>query len=131
MSAMYTAARTALLTGDLAFDTDTFAMALAGPAFTFDDTDVMLADVTGLLPVAPQTIAVTNVTNARVFIADVTFADVGGATHVEALVAYRDTGDSATSAVLCAIDSRADTVPLDITPNGGDLTFTFNYLVKI
>lgn len=131
MSAWYLSARTALLAGDIDFDADTLSMALAGPGFAFDDTDVNVADVAGLLPVAPQAITVSSVANARVLVGDVTFGAVGGTDHVTALVVYRNTGVPATSPLICAIDSRADTVPLDVTPNGGDLTFTFNYLVKI
>lgn len=130
MSAWYMAARTAVLKGDIDFDTDTFRMALAGPAFTFDDTDVYASDVTGLIGGA-QGVSVTSVANAKVLCADVVFPSVGGTAHVMGLVVYKQGIDLASSPLVCAIDSRADTVPLDITPNGGDLTFTFNYLVKI
>lgn len=131
MSAIYTAARTAMLAGDIDFDADPIRLALAGPGFTFDDTDVHVADVTGLLPIAHGTVVVNDITGGRVLVGDVTFANVGGTDHIRALVAYVDAGLAATSPVICAIDVRADTVPLDVTPNGGDLTFTFNYLVKI
>lgn len=131
MSAIYTAARTALLKANIDFDVDTIHLALAGESFVFDDTHVYLSDVAGLLPVVHQVVSVTGVDAGRVLIADVVFADVGGADNIRALVAYRDTGDPLTSPLICAVDGRADTVPLNVAPNGGDLTFSFNYLVKI
>lgn len=131
MSAIYTAARTAILKADVDFDVDTIKIALAGETFVFDDTHVHLADITGLLPATPVIVGVNAVEGGRVLVDDVTFDAVGGTDHVRALVAYHDSGTPATSPLLCAIDGRADTVPLDIVPNGGDLTFSFNYLVKI
>lgn len=131
MSAIYSAARTAILKANIDFDVDTIHLALAGETFVFDDTHVFVADVTGLLAVSHRAVSVTGVDAGRVLIADVVFPDVGGAEPIRAIVAYKDTGDPLTSPLICAVDGRADTVPLNVVPNGGDLTFSFNYLVKI
>lgn len=125
------AARNGFLQGDIDFEADTILLALVGPGFTFDDSNVHLADVTGLLAAAPRTLSVTTVNGGRVLVSDVTFPGVDGTDAVRGLLAYKDTGDPATSPLIALIDGRADTVPLDITPNGGDITFSFNYLVKI
>lgn len=129
MTAVYMAGRDAMLRGQVDFMADTIKVALVGDDFTFDDTDETLSDVT-VLAVDHVVLSPTAVTNGRVTVEDVTFPSVTGA-DIGGLVVYKDTGDPATSTLIAAIDGRADTVPLDITPNGGDIVFSFNYLVKI
>lgn len=131
MSQWYMAGRNAVLAGDIDFDADTIHVALTGPSYTFDDTDVHLADVAGLRSDAHRIVTVTAISNGRVQVADVVFPDVSGTDHVTGLVVYHYTGDPDTGTLIAAVTTRADTIPLDVTPNGGDLTFSFNYLVKI
>lgn len=131
MSQWYMAARTAALQGDIDFEVDTIRLALTGYSFTLDDTDTHLADVTGLLGVSHVIANVTSVANGRVQVADALFNDVSGPDHVTGLLVYKDTGDPATAPLIAHVNARADTVPIDVAPNGGDLTFSFNYLVKI
>ena len=54
---------------------------------------------------------------------DVTFTAVTGA-QAEALVIYIDTGSAATSRLVAYID--ADVFNLPVTPNGGDITVSWN-----
>lgn len=54
--------------------------------------------------------------------ADVTFTSVTGASS-EALVIYKDTGVSGTSPLIAYIDTASG---LPITPNGGDITVTWD-----
>lgn len=53
---------------------------------------------------------------------DVTITAVTGAS-VEALVIYKDTGNAATSPLICYIDTMTG---LPFTPNGSDVTITWN-----
>lgn len=131
MSLWYSAGRSALLAGDIDFDADTIALALVGPDYVFDDTQTHLSEVAGLLAVPHVIASVTTINAGRVLVADVVFPNIGGATHVTGLVVYRNSGDPDTSVLIAAVTTRADTVPLDIAPNGGDITFSFNYLVKV
>ena len=55
--------------------------------------------------------------------ADVTYTAVTGA-PVEALVIYIDTGTPATSRLIAYIDTSVTGLP--VTPNGGNISLTFN-----
>jgi hypothetical protein len=79
-------------------------------------------DLSGVVG-TPQTIGNTTVTNG-VFDGDnVTFTAVTGAS-VEALVIYIDTTNVATSRLVAFIDTGVTGLP--VTPNGGDITITWN-----
>lgn len=54
--------------------------------------------------------------------ADITFSSVTGDVS-EALVIYKDTGSAATSPLIAYIDTATG---LPVTPNGGDITVTWN-----
>jgi hypothetical protein len=71
-----------------------------------------------------QTIGATkSYTNGVFDGGDVTFTAVSGAT-VEALVIYIDTGVAGTSRLVAYIDTGVTGLP--VTPNGGDITVTWN-----
>lgn len=126
MRAIYPAGKELLLQGGVDFMADTIKVAMVG-AYTFDSTDTNLADVAGIIGTA-QIVAVNAVTGGVVTVDDVVFPDVTGTAHVTGVITYRDV----TPFPLIAYTSqRADTVPIDVTPTGGDITFSFNYLLKI
>ena len=54
--------------------------------------------------------------------ADITFSAVSGAS-AELVVIYKDTGSAATSPLIAAIDTATN---LPVTPNGGDITVTWD-----
>lgn len=128
MSAWYPSALDAVLRGDVHFETDTFKAQMVGKPFTFEVADTVLGDISGQIQ-TPRLVSVTSVTGGRVNVTDIVFPDVGGSEPVTALVVYQDT--TTVDRLICCIDRRADTVPLGVTPNGADLTFSLNYLVKI
>lgn len=71
----------------------------------------------------PQTLTTKTFTNG-VFDADnSTFTAVTGAS-VEALIIYIDTGTAGTSPLVAYIDTSVTGLP--VTPNGGDITITWN-----
>jgi hypothetical protein len=128
---VYPTARTALLAGDLDMDADPLALVLVGPPFAFDPADAWLSDITGTIGVA-QTVTVTDVTDAQVHCASVTFPAVADGAHVTGVVLFRGGVDPASSLLIGCVDRRADSVPLSLMGNGGDLTFTFpDYLLTI
>jgi hypothetical protein len=90
--------------------------------YTYSAAHDFLADLSGVVGTA-QTIANTTVTNGLFNGDDVTFTAAAGNT-VEALVIYIDTGNSATSRLVAYMDTGVTGLPL--TPNGGDVTITWN-----
>ncbi len=89
--------------------------------YTYSAAHDFYNDLSGVVG-TPQTIANTTVTNGLFDGDNVTFTALSGAT-VEALVIYIDTGNVATSRLVAFLDTN---VGLPFTPNGGDLTITWN-----
>ncbi len=90
--------------------------------YTYSASHEFLSSLSGVVGTA-QTLATKTFTNGVFDAADVTFTAVSGAS-VEALVIYVDTGSSATSRLVAYIDTGQTGLP--VTPNGGDITVTFN-----
>lgn len=90
--------------------------------YTYSAAHDFLDDLTGVVGTA-QTIANTTVTTGAFDGDNVTFSAVSGNT-VEALVIYIDTGSAATSRLVAYIDTGVTGLP--VTPNGGDITITWN-----
>jgi hypothetical protein len=90
--------------------------------YTYSAAHDFLNDISGVVGTA-QTIANTTVTTGLFDGDNVTFTAVSGAT-VEALIIYIDTGNAATSRLVAYIDTGVTGLP--VTPNGGDITITWN-----
>lgn len=117
---LYDKARERFLRGQINWDTDTMKVCLVDknvytPNFT---THEYLSDVSGSAIIAPGvTLTGKASTSGAADANDVTFTAVSGA-ESEALIIYKDTGDTATSPLIALIDSATG---LPITPNGGDI----------
>ena len=124
-NAIYPLYKQALLDGSANIDVNdgTVKVALVDAGtYTYSAAHDFLDDLSGVVGTA-QTIANTTVANG-VFDGDnVTFTAVTGAT-VEALVIYIDTGTPSTSRLVAYIDTGQTGLP--VTPNGGDITITWN-----
>lgn len=90
--------------------------------YTYSSAHDYYNDVSGVVG-TPQTIGSKTYTNGLLDGADVTFTAVSGAT-CEAIVLYLDTGVSSTSRLVAYIDTGVTGLP--VTPNGGDITITWN-----
>lgn len=124
MRIIYPTGKTALLRGQVDLLADTIKLVpVAG--YTYDETDAVLADV-GALAAAPVIVSVTNVSAGQAICDDVTFPALAGSADVTGLIIYQDP-----NRLLAYVDQRADTVPIGVTPTGGDVTFSFDYLLKI
>jgi hypothetical protein len=121
---IYPSGKTALLRGQVDLMVDTIKVALVA-GYTYDDTDTTLADI-GTLAAPGVIVSMTSVSNGQAVCADVTFTALTGSSDITGLVIYQDP-----DTLLAYVDGRADTVPISITPNGADVTFTFDYLIKI
>ena len=90
--------------------------------YPYTSTDEFYSSVSGVVG-TPQTINNTTVTNGLFDGDNVTFTAVSG-NSVEALLIYIDTGSAATSRLVAWIDTSVTGLP--VTPNGGDITITWN-----
>lgn len=91
--------------------------------YTYSSAHQFLSDLTGVVGTA-QTIGATKTYTNGVFDgADVTYTAVSG-NSVEALVIYIDTGVAGTSRLVAYVDTGVTGLP--VTPNGGDITVTWN-----
>lgn len=126
-STVYPLTKQALLSGT-AIDLTTAnikAILIDTGAYTYSATHDFLNDVAGGSRIATSAnLASKTVTNGVFDAADVTFSAVSGAS-VEAIIVFIDTGVESTSRLLAYIDDTGggDTT---VTPNGGDITITWN-----
>lgn len=90
--------------------------------YTYNAAHDFYNDLAGVVG-TPQTILNTTVTNGLFDGDNVTFTAVTG-NSVEALVIYIDTGVTTTSRLVAYIDTGVTGLP--VTPNGGDITITWN-----
>lgn len=90
--------------------------------YTYSAAHEFYSSVSGVVG-TPQTIGTKTYTNGVFDGADVTFTAVSGSS-AEALVIYIDTGTAGTSRLVAYIDTGVTNLP--VTPNGGDITITWN-----
>lgn len=124
-NAIYPIYKAALLAGlsNIDLDTGTVKVALVDTGtYTYSAAHDFYNDLSGVVG-TPVAIANTTVTGGLFDGDNVTFTAVSGAT-VEALVIYIDTGNTATSRLVAYIDTGVTNLP--VTPNGGDITITWN-----
>lgn len=124
-NALYDKGREGFLDGSIDFDTNNIKIMLIDEA---DDTidlavDEDLADRAGASRVATSgNLASKTVTAGVADAADVTFTAVTGDVS-ESIDMYQDTGTEATSRLILNIDTATG---LPVTPNGGDITVTWD-----
>lgn len=122
---LYDFGRESFLGGDIAYDTDNIKLVLIDEA---DDTidlanDQHLDDRAGASRVATSGNFTTKTIAAGVADADnVTLSSVTG-DESESIDIYQDTAVEATSILICNIDTATG---LPVTPNGGDITITWD-----
>lgn len=119
---LYPIGKKAILDADIDLLVDTIKVALVDTGtYTYSAAHDFYNDVSGVVG-TPGTLGTKTTTGGVFDAADTVFTAVTGAT-VEALVIYKDTGSSATSALIAYIDTGSG---LPVTPNGGDITITWN-----
>ena len=91
--------------------------------YTYSSTDQFWSAASSASVGTPQTIGSKTYTNGVFDGSDVTFTAVTG-NSVEALIIYIDTGTASTSPLVAYIDTSVTGLP--VTPNGGDITITWN-----
>lgn len=91
--------------------------------YTYNAAHDFYDDVSAGAVGTPGTIGSKTYTNGLLDGADVTFTAVSG-DPCEAIVLFIDTGTPATSRLVAYIDTGVTGLP--VTPNGGDITITWN-----
>jgi hypothetical protein len=91
--------------------------------YTYNAAHEFLTSLTGVVGTAQTIGATKSYTNGVFDGADVTYTAVSGAT-AEAIVIYIDTGTAGTSRLVAFLDTGVTNLP--VTPNGGDITVTWN-----
>ena len=121
---MYVKGIEALMKAEIDLIDDTIKVVLVDTAdYTVDlATHDFFNDVAAGARVATATLGTKSVTGGAFDAADVTFSAVTGDPS-EALVIYQDTGTESTSALIMYIDTATG---LGVTPNGGDITVTWD-----
>lgn len=122
-NALYPIGKKAILDADIDLLSDTIKVALVDTGtYTYSAAHDFYNDVSGVVG-TPGTLASKTTTGGVFDAADLTFTAVSGSS-VEALIIYKDTGNTATSNLIAYIDTAASGLP--VTPNGGDITITWN-----
>ena len=124
-NALYPKWKQALLefTADNDLDGQTVKVALVTAGYTYSGANQYYSSVSASVVGTPQTLGNKTFTDGVFDADDVTFLAVSGS-QVVSLVIYIDTGNPATSPLVAFIDSGVTNLP--VTPNGGDITITFN-----
>lgn len=91
--------------------------------YTYSSAHDFYNDLSGVVGSESGALGSKTFTNGTFDAADATFSAVTGNT-VEAIVLFVDTGNTATDALICYIDSATSGLP--VTPNGGDITVAWN-----
>lgn len=91
--------------------------------YTYNSADQFYSSVSTAVVGTPQTLGTKTFTSGVFDAADITYTAVTG-NSVEALVLYIDTGTAGTSPLVAYIDTSVTGLP--VTPNGGDITVTWN-----
>lgn len=101
----------------------TVKVALVTAGYTYSAANQFYTSVSASVVGTPQTIGSKTFTNGVFDGGDATFTAVTGS-QVVALVLYIDTGVAGTSPLVAFLDTGVTNLP--VTPNGGDITITWN-----
>ncbi len=122
-NALYDKGREGFLDGSIDWDTDTIKASLvdAGVYTPNLTTDDFFNDIASTVADS-SALASKTVTAGVADAADITWSAVTGA-QSEYIVLRKDTGSSATSRLICLIDTATG---LPVTPNGGDINVAWD-----
>ncbi len=121
---LYPKGKEKFLSGTINLPSDTIKIGLIDTGvYTYNSANEFWSSASSALVGTAATLASKTVTSGTFDANDVTFTAVTGSS-VEALIIYKDTGSAATSPLIAYIDVAASGLP--VTPNGGDITVTFN-----
>lgn len=94
--------------------------------FTYDPIDTLLTDITGVIGTA-VTVNVAGINDGALSVSPFSFTGVPEGDTVRGVVFYLN----ANHQLLCHVDHRADTTPINVDTDGGNITFTFDRLLRL
>ena len=123
-SAIYPKFKEGLLQGDYDLSTAVVrAVLIDTGTYTYNAAHDFYDDLSGVVGTESGALASKTFTDGTFDAADISFTAVTGNT-AEAIVLFVDTGNVATDALICYIDSASSGLP--VTPNGGDINVTWS-----
>ncbi len=129
MSALYGLAKQSLLSQSptIDFDTDTIKAALVISGYTANTATNghQYFSSVGTNALATATLTSRTVVGGVFDAADVTFSSVSGSGSINQIIIYKDTGTASNSPLIAVIDSTSSG-NIAITPNGGDITVSWD-----
>jgi len=122
---IYPEVKAAMMSGDLALDTDNLVAILVDTAaYTYSDTHTFLSEIPAVDRIATSANLTGKVINGANFDSDdLVWTSVTGDTS-EAVILVQDSGNPATSRLIVYVDTGITELP--ITPNGGDINVAVN-----
>lgn len=130
-NALYDKGRQGFLDGSIAYSSDNIKAVLVnitGGHYVVDlANDQFLSAVSSGDRIATSGNLASKTSTAGIAdAADVTFSAVASGPAAGAIVLIKDTGSAATSPLIAYIDTTTGTPALPITPNGGDITVSWD-----
>jgi hypothetical protein len=125
MNALYPKFKQSLLTAGIDVESDDIKVVLVDTgAYTYSSAHQFLSDVAAGARVATSAnLGGKTTVNGTFDASDLTLTAVTGV-ESEAIVIYQDTGVEGTSQLIAYMDTGVTGLP--VTPNGGDITITWN-----
>lgn len=116
-------ARQQFLGGDTAWDSDTFVVVAVDAGYSYSAAHDFLDDVAGGARIATSSaLASKTITDGYAKAAEVVFATLPAGDTITGLWVVKSTGVEATSTLIAWFDTKADTTPISLATNGGDVT---------
>jgi hypothetical protein len=126
MNVVYPQAVSAFERADIDYLADTIRLQLLDGTYTYAAAHTYLSTISGSARVGTAvTLTGKSVVDAECFADGTVVPSVAAGDTVTSLVVYQDTGIEASSRLITYIDRAADTVPLAITTNGGNIALAW------
>lgn len=121
-NALYPIGKKAILDADIDLLADTIKVAAVSSSYTYNSAHDFYNDLTGVIG-TPATLASKTTTSGTFDAGDLAPAFTSVSTNINALVIYKDTGNTATSALIAYIDTGTG---FPLTQDGGNVNITWN-----
>lgn len=122
----YPTGRQAFFDKQISWNVDTIKALLLTAGYTQSDAHDFLNDIPGgAVRVSTATLTGRTTTGGVCDADPTTFPVVPAGSPFTQLILYMDTGTEATSRLIYYFDTKSDTTPINVTPNGSDIVVTW------
>lgn len=127
MNTVYPKGREGFAGGDVAWDTDTIKLVAVDSGYVYSSAHQFLSSVGAAARVATSAAFTSKtITDGVLDAANVTLSALPVGDTITAIIVFQDTGVEGTSRLLFFFDTKADTTPINVPTNGGDVNITWN-----